>query len=240
MLQNFPSSYEESSLLTALSRTDPTAWCFLPQAKRGVSYCSREFLHLWKIEESRYRQFPIGALSEECIAAALAAQGIKAGEFFALVADRGGDGSLPILLVRKDSLKLHAEVSLVTSAKLIVGHLIRFREVVESNVIDAVLRQISNAQRRLEVLSPREREILSCICDGRTNKSISISAGISEKTVEKHRARIMQKLKLPNSAELLRLAARAMILDELLQAPDANPPAVSAPFSVGAVLNPPH
>ena len=203
----------------ALSQTDPTAWCFLPQAKRGVSYCSREFLHLWKVEEGRFEKLPFGSLSEDSIAAALAAQGIEVSQFFALVADRGDDGSPPILLVRKDSLKVHAEVSLVTSGKLVIGHLIRFRELVDPNVIDAVLREISVAQRRLEVLSPREREILISICDGRTNKSISISAGISEKTVEKHRARIMQKLNLPNSAELLRLAARAMILDELCQAP---------------------
>jgi DNA-binding NarL/FixJ family response regulator len=59
-----------------------------------------------------------------------------------------------------------------------------------------------------EVVSPREREILKLLAEGYQNKQIAELLHISAKTVEKHRANIMQKLDLHNSAALTAYAHR--------------------------------
>lgn len=57
-------------------------------------------------------------------------------------------------------------------------------------------------------LPPRQREILEALGAGRTTKQIAADLGISVKTVETHRARIMEALGCRNAVELLRLAVR--------------------------------
>lgn len=59
-----------------------------------------------------------------------------------------------------------------------------------------------------EGLPPRQREILSALGAGRTSKQIAADLGISIKTVETHRARIMETLGCRNALELLRIAVR--------------------------------
>ena len=56
---------------------------------------------------------------------------------------------------------------------------------------------------RLTTLSPREREVLDCVVAGTLNKIIADQLGISIKTVEAHRARVMQKLGVRSVAELV-------------------------------------
>lgn len=61
----------------------------------------------------------------------------------------------------------------------------------------------------LTTLPPRQREILAALGAGRTSKQIASDLGISLKTVETHRARMMATLGCRNAVELLRLAVRA-------------------------------
>ncbi len=64
----------------------------------------------------------------------------------------------------------------------------------------------------LETLTPREREVLTCIAEGRTNREIAAALVISPKTVDRHRENIMAKLNLHNRAELVKFAiARGLI-----------------------------
>lgn len=64
----------------------------------------------------------------------------------------------------------------------------------------------------LETLTPREREVLTCIAEGRTNREIAEALVISPKTVDRHRENIMAKLNLHNRAELVKFAiARGLI-----------------------------
>lgn len=67
------------------------------------------------------------------------------------------------------------------------------------------LRKIATA--RLATLSPREREVLALLVEGRMNKAIAAELGISSKTVEDHRASIMRKMQVRSVAELVRLVA---------------------------------
>lgn len=55
-----------------------------------------------------------------------------------------------------------------------------------------------------EVLSPREREVLRCIAQGRANKEIGAQLGISTRTVEAHRQALMKKLSIRTVAGLTR------------------------------------
>jgi len=62
---------------------------------------------------------------------------------------------------------------------------------------------------RLETLTRRERELLSMVCNGLSNKQIAASLGISVKTVENHRDRVMKKTRAQNAADLVRMTLRA-------------------------------
>jgi len=64
-------------------------------------------------------------------------------------------------------------------------------------------RQEADAQRRIDQLTPREREVLELIVAGRLNKQIADDLGISIKTVEVHRARVMEKMGVNSLAELV-------------------------------------
>jgi DNA-binding CsgD family transcriptional regulator len=58
------------------------------------------------------------------------------------------------------------------------------------------------------VLSPREREVLILIAEGKSTKEIAFTLNISVKTAETHRKSVMEKLSLQSVAELTRYAVR--------------------------------
>lgn len=62
------------------------------------------------------------------------------------------------------------------------------------------------AASKLNLLSPREREVLEGLLAGLPNKSIAYDLGISPRTVEIHRARVMDKMGARSLSELIRLA----------------------------------
>lgn len=61
-------------------------------------------------------------------------------------------------------------------------------------------------------LSPREREVFHLVVDGHTTKEIARALAISVKTADNHRCRLMEKLGVHNTAELVRYAARRGLL----------------------------
>lgn len=61
-------------------------------------------------------------------------------------------------------------------------------------------------------LTPREREVFHLIVEGLTTKEVARDLGISAKTAENHRARILEKLEVRNTVELVRYAARRGLL----------------------------
>jgi len=65
---------------------------------------------------------------------------------------------------------------------------------------------------RYDTLSAREREVFQLVAEARTTKEIAELLSISAATVETHRARIMQKLDIHNSAELVLYAVRRGVI----------------------------
>jgi len=65
----------------------------------------------------------------------------------------------------------------------------------------------------LEHLSEREIQVLQCVADGMTNIEIGERLGISHKTVARHRERIMNKLDIHSTAELVKFAVRTGLID---------------------------
>lgn len=66
-------------------------------------------------------------------------------------------------------------------------------------------------------LSSREQEVLQLIAEGRANKQVAAELGISVKTVEKHRQRLMEKLNIHDTAGLTRHAIAHGIIDNSIQ-----------------------
>jgi DNA-binding NarL/FixJ family response regulator len=66
-------------------------------------------------------------------------------------------------------------------------------------------------------LSSRETEVLQLIAEGRANKQVAADLSISVKTVEKHRQRLMEKLKIHDTAGLTRYAIAAGIVESSVQ-----------------------
>jgi RNA polymerase sigma factor (sigma-70 family) len=66
----------------------------------------------------------------------------------------------------------------------------------------------NEAQRLLDLLTPREFEVLQLVVRGMLNKQIAGELGTAEKTVKVHRGRMMQKLRVASVAELVRLVEK--------------------------------
>lgn len=75
---------------------------------------------------------------------------------------------------------------------------------------------IINAQEALnkfEMLTPRQREVAVMLANGRRNKEVAASLGMSGRTVEVHRANILRTLGVNGNAQLAVLVCRAGMLD---------------------------
>ena len=84
------------------------------------------------------------------------------------------------------------------------------------HVTDYVRRVGDDSTSSLERLSPRQREVLQLIAEGRTTQEIAHRLNLSVKTVDTHRTQLMDRLDIHNIAGLVRYAIRVglIILDE--------------------------
>ncbi|MDH3687904.1 MAG: response regulator transcription factor [Gammaproteobacteria bacterium] len=73
----------------------------------------------------------------------------------------------------------------------------------------------NETMRRVDTLTPRELEIMNMIVDGKASKVIAIDLGVSQRTVETHRARVMEKMDARSLAHLIQMAilARTDLID---------------------------
>jgi two-component system response regulator NreC len=89
-----------------------------------------------------------------------------------------------------------------------------FSPAIASLMLDDYVRRVagSGVVDRYATLSEREREIFQLIAEARTNKEVAELLEISPATVETHRARILQKLDIHNTAELVLYAVRRGVI----------------------------
>src|SRR5579872_6677817 len=69
----------------------------------------------------------------------------------------------------------------------------------------AELSERSRVQERLASLTPREREVFDLVTSGKPNKIMAADLGVSQRTVEIHRARVMEKMGVSSIAQLVRM-----------------------------------
>lgn len=85
-------------------------------------------------------------------------------------------------------------------------------------LLDAIRRAIAHEEQqrshhmenlqlkeRLAQLTPREHEVMEMVTEGKSNKEIANALGVSAKTIEAHRARVMEKMRAGSLAELVRM-----------------------------------
>jgi DNA-binding NarL/FixJ family response regulator len=82
---------------------------------------------------------------------------------------------------------------------------------ISKSVVAALTRKpaLSSAGSPLELLTSRQREVLSLVADGNSTKQIAARLGLSEKTVEAHRGAIMERLAIRDLPGLVRFAIRS-------------------------------
>jgi two-component system, LuxR family, response regulator FixJ len=73
----------------------------------------------------------------------------------------------------------------------------------------AGLKERDAIRRRMEQLTPREREVLALVTQGKANKVIAGDLNVSQRTVEIHRARVMEKMGASSLAHLVRMVIEA-------------------------------
>ncbi len=86
---------------------------------------------------------------------------------------------------------------------------------ISKTLIDAYLRKMETGKTEtpFDMLTDREREVLQLIAEGYTNREVAKSLFISVKTVEAHRAHIMQKLNIHEVAKLVKYAIQKGLVD---------------------------
>ncbi len=67
------------------------------------------------------------------------------------------------------------------------------------------VRELAGIRRRLDSLTPREREVLKLVVSGLRNKMIAAELDVSQSTVEAHRARVMEKMQARTLSDLMRM-----------------------------------
>ena len=86
----------------------------------------------------------------------------------------------------------------------------RINKALESGIEKRLLQlEYQTVKAHIQTLTPREKEVMDMIVTGKPNKVIAIDLGLSQRTVEVHRANVMDKLQVHSLADLVRLVTRA-------------------------------
>ena len=84
--------------------------------------------------------------------------------------------------------------------------------------------QLRALRARFESLTPREYEVLEPLARGWSNRRMAAALGVTEKTIEAYRARVMRKTGAAHLPQLMRMAIRSGLIPEPLLAPTAGTP----------------
>jgi DNA-binding NarL/FixJ family response regulator len=110
------------------------------------------------------------------------------------------------------ALKSDASRDLISAVHALIQHKPFLSSSASGAVLDKYLKTPGEPTSQA-ALSPREREIVQLVAEGRSSKEIALALEISTKTVEAHRANMMHKLGLSSVSELVRFAIRNKIIE---------------------------
>jgi two-component system response regulator NreC len=96
---------------------------------------------------------------------------------------------------------------------LAIGEVIRGNVYLSPGISDTVVREMLHKSHPQEKLTLRERQVLQLVAEGRSTKQLAELLGISVRTGESHRSRIMEKLELHETAGLVRYAIREGLIE---------------------------
>jgi len=149
-----------------------------------------------------------------CIVSDVRMPGIDGLELQRRLAEKGI--SMPVIVMTG-----HADVPLAVEAMKLGAVDFIEKPFADTIMLDAIERALSKitagadgsvvvrVRSRLEILSERERQVLSGLLAGHPNKTIAYDLGISPRTVEVHRANVMTKMAAGSLSELVRMALSA-------------------------------
>lgn len=113
-------------------------------------------------------------------------------------------------------LKSDASRDLVTAVNAVRGNKTFFTAKVAQMVLDGYLSKKSETEEMNSAktrLTPRQREIVQLLAEGKSSKEVATELGLSVKTAETHRANIMRRLDCHSVSELVRYAVRNNIIE---------------------------
>lgn len=111
-------------------------------------------------------------------------------------------------------LKDSAEADLLKAVHAVAGGKSYFSPAVSKVLLDDYVRKLkrSGTEDPYDLLTPREREVLQLIAEGRSNKDVANLLNLSVYTIESHRSNLMEKLNLKGLPELILYAVRKGII----------------------------
>ena len=130
---------------------------------------------------------------------------MHASEEYALQALRAGAAGY--LLKDADLLELERAIVAVARGETYLS------PAISKHVIADYKRRVAEQPEPIDRLTPRQREVLQLIAEGLSTKEIAFKLGLSVKTVETHRAQLMERLEIRDVAGLVRFAIRSGLVD---------------------------
>ncbi len=112
--------------------------------------------------------------------------------------------------VRGYVVKTQVAADLVQAIRDVSRGRIYLSSEVSAGIVEAYL---AHGDGPVDPLTPRERQVLQLVAEGKTTKEIACLLGVSRKTAETHRARLMEKLSIHNTAGLVRYAIRRGVIE---------------------------
>jgi len=109
-------------------------------------------------------------------------------------------GASGFLMKRSAGSELLQAIQAVSNGQYYITSLIT------KDLVRSILQDTSNVSPQRDVLTPRQREILQLVAEDRAVKEIATTLNVSAKTVEYHKAQIMEQLNLHTTAELTKYA----------------------------------
>jgi DNA-binding NarL/FixJ family response regulator len=113
-------------------------------------------------------------------------------------------------------LKSDAARDLVLAVEALHNNKTFFTSKVAEMVLDGYLKKVktpTETEPAASRITPRQREIVKLLAEGKTSKEVAVALGMSVKTAETHRANIMKRLNCHSISELVRYALRNQIID---------------------------